>query len=83
MSYWYFSFEVCDREQQWKRRDSTVVAGRKGLFPIGRVYDYAKEEFGDGIQLIILNAMEISAEDFGYLSNELAGDEPDEPETDS
>ena len=81
-SYWYFSFEVENKEKEWKAKDSTVVSGIGGFFPIQKVFEYAREEFGEDARVTILSVLQISEQDYGYMANLLGGDDEDEPETD-
>lgn len=81
-NYWYFSFKAEDKDQQWCETDSTVVAAKGDLFPIQKVHEYAIEEFGRGVKITILSAIQISEADYGYMVNLVGGEDEDEPETD-
>ena len=80
-AYWYFSFEAEKKDRDWRVTDSTVVCAKGELFPVQKVYEYAREEFGDDVKLTILTAFRIPEEDYGYMMNLTGGEEEDGPET--
>ena len=81
-NYWYFAFKAEDKERQWCETDSTVIAAKGDLFPIQKMYEYAIREFGKGVKLTVLSAIQISEADYGYMVNLVGGEDEDEPETD-
>ena len=62
--FWYFTFLIVDKEQDYRITDWAGIASEGELFPIGKVHQWATEEFGESVRFMVMGTVEVSEHDY-------------------
>ena len=71
MYYFYFTYFLDVPKSGAQCKNDGVTMSNAELFPIGNVFTYFREEFGDDAEITILSVVQISEEDYEKLSKKI------------
>ena len=63
-TYWYFTFQVKVKETGYEKEDWSIAASEDATFPLSLVKQWANEVFGDDVEIMVTNAIQISETEY-------------------